>query len=95
MAFIYKTNEGYKFYIGTYIQVPPTFLLQQFSAISIFCHVFGHDCQTTWQNMEMDTEQSRNVPYRNLKGTIYTSPVQKLCIAYGMYGGKTRVVYVP
>ena len=23
--------------------------------------LFGHDCQTTWQNMEMDTEQFRNV----------------------------------
>ena len=22
---------------------------------------FGHECQTTWQNMEMDTEQFRNV----------------------------------
>jgi len=23
--------------------------------------LFGHDCQTTWQNMEMDTEQFRNL----------------------------------
>jgi len=23
--------------------------------------LFGHDCQTTWQNMVMDTEQFRNV----------------------------------
>ena len=23
--------------------------------------LLGHDCQTTWQNMEMDTEQFRNV----------------------------------
>ena len=22
---------------------------------------FGHDCQTTWQNMEMDSEQFRNL----------------------------------
>ena len=23
--------------------------------------LFGHECQTTWQNMEMDTEQFRNL----------------------------------
>ena len=42
MAFIHKkiTNGGYRFYIHTFkVTVPPTFLLQQFSAISIFRHV--------------------------------------------------------
>ena len=42
--------------------------------------LFGHDCQTTWQNMKMDAEQFRNV--QNLKGTIYASPVQKYFIEF-------------
>jgi hypothetical protein len=36
----------------------------------------AHECQTTWQNMEMDTGKFRI--YRILKGAIDTSPVEKI-----------------
>ena len=51
--------------------------------------LFGHECQTTWQNMEMGRGwhsfppskqsliQNNLEMYRNLKGTVYRSPVQK------------------
>jgi len=35
----------------------------------------AHECQTTWQNMEMDTGKFRI--YRILKGGKDTSPVEK------------------
>jgi len=35
----------------------------------------AHECQTTWQNMEIDTGKFRI--YRILKGGIDTSPVEK------------------
>jgi hypothetical protein len=75
------TNGGYRFYIHIY-KVPPTFLLP-----TILCHFhilpfpysamwFGHYCQTTWQNMEMDTEQLRNLQESG-RCNIYISGTKK------------------
>jgi hypothetical protein len=51
---------------------PPSSLPFPYSAMWL-----AHECQTTWQNMEMDTGKFRI--YRILKGGIDTSPVEKIC----------------
>ena len=75
-------NGDYTFYIDKLkvpIHVkgappPPSSLPFPYSAMW-----FGHDCQTTWQNMEMDTEQFRNLQEsgtckRYVSGTKKKSP---------------------
>ena len=49
---------------------PPSSLPFPYSAMWL-----AHECQTTWQNMEMDTGKFRI--YRILKGGKDTSPVEK------------------
>ena len=68
-------NGDYTFYIDklkvpTHVRAPPPSLPFPYSAMW-----FGHDCQATWQNMEMDTGKFRI--YRILKGGKDTSPVEK------------------
>ena len=78
------TNGGYRFYIHFY-KVPTSHI----PTSTILCHFhiltfpysamwFGHDCQTTWQNMEMDTEQFRNLQEYG-RCNIYVSGTQN-CI---------------
>jgi len=55
------------------IRAPPSSLPFPYSAMWL-----AHECQTTWQNMEMDTGKFRI--YRILEGGIDTSPVEKNCI---------------
>ena len=81
MAFIYKkmTNEGYKFYIifSRYLQHSyfSNSLPFPFSAM-----LFGHDSQTTWQNLEMDTEQFRNVQESERYDIMFPSLLIKIGI---------------
>ena len=71
-------NGDYTFYIDklkvpTHERAPlplPSSLPFPYSAMWL-----AHECQTTWQNMEMDTGKFRI--YRILKGGIDTSPVEK------------------
>ena len=64
MAFIYKkiTNGGYSFYIHI-LKVPPTFLLQQFSAIVLYQWLFGLGDTVSPPPLQtaLDTETFRNV----------------------------------
>ena len=70
-------NADYTFYIDklkvpTHERAPPPSSLPfSYSAMWL-----GHECQTTWQNMEM--EQNNLEIYRNLEGAIDMSLVQKL-----------------
>jgi len=76
MAFIYKkiTNEGKNFtYI--YSRYLPHSYFSNSMPFPYSAMLLGHDCQTTWHNMEMDMNNLEM--YRNLNGTIYTSTVQK------------------
>ena len=70
-------NGDYTFYIDklkvlTHERAPspPSSLPFPYSAMWL-----AHECQTTWQNMEMDTGKFRI--YRILKGGKDTSPVEK------------------
>jgi len=54
---------------------PPSSLPFPYSAMWL-----AHECQTTWQNMEMDTGKFRI--YRILKGGKDTSPVEKKQCAF-------------
>ena len=39
--------------------------------------LFGHDCQTTWQNVEMDTEKFRNLQ-ESERYDIFVSGTKKI-----------------
>ncbi len=51
----YQTTSRYYVFLN-HSSSPPPSLPFPYSAMWL-----GHECQTTWQNMEMDTEQFRNL----------------------------------
>ena len=54
--------EGTDFiYIHIFKVPPPHSYFNNSLPFPYSAMLFGHDCQTTWQNMEMDTEQFRNL----------------------------------
>ena len=53
--------------------------------------LFGHDCQTTWQNMEMDTEQFRNLQESGICNIYVSSTKTKYCRRQGRNVKKGKI----
>ena len=85
MAFLNKKNNQWRVQIlHTYFQGTPHSYFSNSLPFLYSAILFGHDCETTWQNMEMDTEKFRNAQ-ESERYDIYVSGTKRLllvCIAH-------------